>query len=179
MFKSSISQVKLPDKQIIKNQPCFTSSFYCGLCPLIGLSPLPSGAGLLTRPPPLAHHGTETISWSPRWNIPGFLSCILLCLSPAQMLTSHKSNTLGVLGNRFPHKTLFIQSLSDIGLRSEGQELAITPGGQKATECDMEVAARGFWEIMATCLPSFLTILMRAVVPSASRPRGEGVQRKG
>lgn len=176
MFTFSISQVKkLPDKCIMKNQLCFTSSFYCGLCPLTGVSPLPASAGLMRRP--LAHLGNPSAR-SPEWNVPGFLSCKLLCLSPVQMLTSHKSNALGVLGYRFPHKTRFIRSLSDISLRSEGQELAITPGDQKATECDMEVAARGFWELMATCLPSFLTILIRMVVPSASHPRG-CVQRKG
>lgn len=92
---SSTSQVKLPDKYITKNQQCFPPSFYCGLCPLIGLSPLPASARLVTRPP---CSPWNSISRPPGWNVPGFLSCILLCLSSAQMLTCQKSNALGVLG---------------------------------------------------------------------------------
>lgn len=49
---------------------------------------------------------------------------------------------------------------------------------RQAAECDMEVAARGFWELMATWLPSLLTILIRTAGPKARHPR-RCVQRKG
>lgn len=71
-------------------------------------------------------------------------------------------------GRDFIIKLYLYSPFRVLGLRSKGQELAITPGGQKVTECDMELAARGFWELRAACLPSFLTILTRTAVPSAS-----------
>lgn len=110
VFESRVLKVKLRDKSV----------FYIFI--LLRFS----SSNLLVSP---AHHGTS-YPRSPLWNESvSYPRCLFFVCLQLKCWPTRKV----MLRYRFPHKILFIQSFSDIGLRSEGQELSNTPGGQKAS----------------------------------------------